>query len=606
MAHYITIINTIFARHLLSVFLFFFTSHIAYSQSHSLEQRVSLQAQNESLENVLAEITKQTGVRFSYNSQLISPKTKVTVNAQNKTIKAILATTLPASVSFKKVGEHIVFYATPLKKNVLTNNITIPEPTPAENSEKSEKNVFTDNGKLTEDCLNSVRAPEDTVHANKDTISLTKEEEMKLQIAGMMMAVATASVPVATQATTLQKDEMTSHEITLQEHEIAPQDTVIKTNETQQPTTCRPAQLTFFYPLGTGFAKSAEKCYHFSINILGGVTGQLKGFEAGSLFNINKYGARGVQFAGLFNVTHACDLEKYSRNAQFAGLFNTTKQGYSVQFAGIFNRGDTAVFQAGGIFNLANESVAQFAGIFNHGNNALFQAAGVWNVSKKTKCQLAGVANIAQESYCQIAGVLNVTKKGRFQMGVINVRDTADGVSIGLINIVKRGGILEAGIEAGEFVHTAATFRSGTSRLYSIISVGYNYGQRFWSFGSGLGTSFKLIEKLSLNLELFYAELHNSRTVDLTLMDPMDLPYYSLGRKWNGFIQFSPVLHYRFVKHFKIYLGPSFNILIQGNGGILNPTTAVIKLNPPYRMYNQTFRNSMLDMWIGVVGGIKF
>ena len=78
-------------------------------------------------------------------------------------------------------------------------------------------------------------------------------------------------------------------------------------------------------------------------------------------------------------------------------------------------------------------------------------------------------------------------------MGLINVRDTADGVSLGLINIVKKGGILEAGIEAGEFVHTAVTFRSGVQRLYSIISVGYNYIENFWSVGTGLGTKSALI-----------------------------------------------------------------------------------------------------------------
>ena len=550
--------------------LFLFTSSIAYSQSNPLEKNTTLQVQNTPLEQVLANISKQTGVRFSYNSQIVNPKTKVSVHVQNKTVKEVLALILPAEVSYKIVGEHIVFYATPLKKNNITQ---IESPPNTSFAEIIEKNELPDNGKPADDCLNSVSVAEGTMSLQKDTLSLTREEDMKAQIAGLMLAVATASAP------------------------IAAQDTI-----SVQQQVCKPAQLTFFYPLGTGLAKSSEKCYHFSVNILGGVTGELKGLEAGGLFNINKYGAAGAQFAGLFNVTRAGDSEITSANAQFAGIFNYTRKGISAQFAGIFNHGDTAYLQAGGIynithrsyaqfagiFNIANKTGAQFSGIFNHGDTAHFQAAGIWNTAKQTKCQFSGIANRAQESYCQIAGIVNITKKGGFQMGLINVRDTVDGVSLGLINIVKHGGVLEAGIEAGEFVHTALTFRSGVPRLYSIISVGYNYTDNFFAVGSGLGTSFKLVGNLGLNLELAYATLYNTKSV-------------RFNRTFSSLVQLSPVLNYRFAKHFKMYLGPTLNFLIQNR-------RSTIKV--PYSIYHGTIAgpiyNYPFDIWIGVVGGIKF
>jgi hypothetical protein len=383
---------------------------------------------------------------------------------------------------------------------------------------------------------------------------------MKAQIAGIMMAVAAASVPVSTQATTTQN----THEVTLQENEVVTQDTIIPENETQPQIVCNSAQLTFIYPLGTGFVKSKEKCYHFSINILGGVTGYVKGFEAGGLFNINKYEVKGMQIAGIFNV------------------------------------GKSVTFQAGGIFNIAQESSAQIAGIFNIGKNTPFQAAGIYNVVKETKCQLAGIINIAQESRVQIGGIVNITKKGCFQMGLINVRDTADGVSLGLINIVKHGGVLEAGIEASEFVHTAATFRSGVSYLYSKIYVGYNYIENLWAVGYGLGTSFKLIEKLTLHLELTSTQFYHT---GMALMDPSpDRPF----SQWNTLIQFAPMLNYRILKHLKIYVGPTLNILLQDDAGILNPSISSMRCSPPYKMYHRTFSHSTLNMWIGVVGGLKF
>jgi len=494
-----------------------FTGHLAYPQSNPLEKRATLQVQKEPLENILDAITQQTGVRFSYNSQLMNPKTKVTINAQNKTIKEILPAILPSSVSYKKVGDHIVFYSIPLRENNIAKTENLIENS---HSEILEKNAPPDNGKLTGDGLYSVE------NLQKDTVSLINEEDMKAQIAGFMMALATASTP------------------------IVAQDTIAQSNEIQQQTEtdsqdCNPFQFTFVYPLGTDWVNAAERCYRFSLNALGGVTGETKGLAVGGLFNINKYGATGAQFAGIFNNTHACNLEINSNNVQFAGIFNRTQKGESVQVAGIFNHGDTAHFQAAGIYNIAQKSNAQLAGIFN------------------------------------------ITKKGGFQLGLVNVRDTADGVSLGLVNIVKQGGIMEAGVEGGEFIHTAATFRSGVPRLYTKLFVGYNYTDEFLAFGAGVGTSFNLKRNLGLNLEVNHASLFKNKS----LSDHND--------QWGTHTQFIPALNYRFAKHFKIYVGPSFNLLIQEKND-----SNVIK--PPYSVYNRTIWDSTFDMWIGVVGGIKF
>ena len=602
------------------VFVFFFSGLSAFSQTDPLTKRATLQVQNEPLENIFAAITQQTGVRFSYNSQLLNPKTKVTINVQNKTIKEILPKIIPASVSYKKVGAHIVFLpkekSETQKTDKLNDEITKVEMADEEiqeaEKEKIEKKDSLDNGKLMDDCLNDVSKSEaavvlteNTVNLAKDTISLTKEEEMKAQIAGILMAVATASAPVAVAQDTAQMPiqeeqltvakplaSMTAQDATsmpIQEEQLnvaKPLAPVVAQDTTQIKV--QAAQLTFIYPLGTGFVKSAERCYHFSLNILGGVTGQVKGFEAGGIFNINKYGATGAQFAGIFNLSLANNPALNSRNAQFAGIFNHTQKGKSAQFAGVFNIGDTAYLQAGGIFNIAHNAAAQFAGISNYANNAKFQAAGIVNISSKTAFQGAGIVNVAQESACQIAGIVNVTKKGRFQMGVINVRDTADGVSLGVINIVKHGGIMEAGIDAGELVHTAVSFRSGVQRLYSILSVGYNYTDKFWSVGAGLGTSFKLIGNLSLNLELTHAALYMNEWRET-------YPYQ------KSLTQFAPILNYRFAKHFKIYAGPSLNLLHQY--GMYGDH----KIKAPYSLAHYDYpADSMLDLWIGVVGGIKF
>ena len=607
--------------HIFIVFFLFFSGFVS-AQNDLLEKRVTIAAQKEPLENVLTAITKQTAVRFSYNSQLLNPKREVTITAQNKTIKEILPKILPQTVSYKKVGEHIVLLPkkTDEKEKKTSFSSNSNNETTSIETTSIEKNISSDNGKAADNC--------------PDSINFTKEEDMKAQIAGLILAIATASTPVAAQEQdTVKTPEKNLISITEDAPVIETTTPLVVENEIV-PVKCKPIQLTFFYPLGSGWVKSAENCYHLSINILGGKIGQLKGFEMGGLFNINQYGAVGAQFAGLFNIAGAKNPDIYSFNAQFAGIFNHTKQGKTVQFAGIanhgdtaifqtagifnianktgaqfagiFNIGETAIFQAAGIFNIANKTGAQFAGIFNHakqgksiqfagifniGDTAIFQAAGIWNKAKHTKCQLAGIANIAQESICQIAGIVNITKKGRFQMGLINVRDTADGVSLGLINIVKKGGILEAGIEAGEFVHTAVTFRSGVQRLYSIIYIGGNYTEKFWTVGYGFGTSFKLIGNLELNLELTHAQLYNINH----LYNIHHWGYYS-------YTKFSPILNYRIAKHFKIYLGPSLNLCTQ-------PEWSPVKI--PYSIYQGKTSNQLdeihtHDLWIGIVGGIKF
>jgi hypothetical protein len=597
------------------VLFFSFVAYLASAQTDPLEKKVNIVAQNEPLENVLSQISQQTGVRFSYNSQLINPKTKVTVNTQNKAVRDVLSTILPSPVSYKKVGEHIVFYAESRKPESRKPESRKQK---AESEEQETENFSSNNGTPKDDCL--------------DSISLIKKEDMKSQIAGLLVAAATLSATVSAQDTLVQDTRKTDTEQAM---------------EIQQEVNCKPAQLTFIYPLGTGGAYSAKNCYHFSVNILCGVTEQTRGFEVGGLFNINRYGSIGMQAAGLFNIAGVKNTETRSYNVQFAGLANHTRKGVSViQYAGLANNADTAYLQGGGLFNIAKEagaqggglfnvsnkailqggglfniakeagaqggglfnvsnkailqagglfnvsdvSYCQLAGLFNMGGVAHFQAAGLWNYAKETKWQLAGLWNVAEESTCQIASLVNVTKKGGFQMGLINVRDTADGVSLGLINIVKKGGILEAGIEAGEFVHTAVTFRSGVKCLYSIISVGYNYIDNFWAVGTGLGTSVKLIGNLSLNLELRHTTLYNS--------------IMNYERQWCSLSQFAPVLNYRFAKHFKMYLGPSLNLL-NTYYSFDKPYTSV-----PYSFYNKAYHhyygNGTLNMWVGVVGGIKF
>lgn len=76
---------------------------------------------------------------------------------------------------------------------------------------------------------------------------------------------------------------------------------VLKAQE-NEPLQVSPAQVTFFYPLGTDSRTSLLSSYHFSLNMLWGITGGVNGAEIGSLVNQTKGDLKGAQFGGVANL----------------------------------------------------------------------------------------------------------------------------------------------------------------------------------------------------------------------------------------------------------------------------------------------------------------
>ena len=156
--------------------------------------------------------------------------------------------------------------------------------------------------------------------------------------------------------------------------------------------------------------------------------------------------------------------------------------------------------------------------------------------------------------------------------------------------------LLEIGIEAGDVNHIAIPLRVGTNRIYATISCGYNFIDNFFAVSSGPGTTFQLTDKFGFSLELAYAALFGVKS-----------GVFDIVSFWrNSHIQLKSLFNYRFAKHFKIYAGPSFNILVQTNdngGWFANPA---IDVKIPLNLYTKTSKNSISNMWIGVICGIKF
>lgn len=198
---------------------------------------------------------------------------------------------------------------------------------------------------------------------------------------------------------------------------------------------------------------------YFSVNLTSGYSASSSFFEIASISNLNTHLTKGLQLAGIANLTGV--------NA-FAGLSkkekeNKIKTGYTSLFSGA---------QFSGLANVVMNDAygAQVSGAFNVSKGALLgmQWSGIANVVYKYSFgfQLSGLSNVSYESMdgVQVAGLMNYTQGGLYgvqisaynkagfteginsyenksawglQLGLINVAQTMNGFQIGLINWCK-------------------------------------------------------------------------------------------------------------------------------------------------------------------------
>jgi len=307
-----------------------------------------------------------------------------------------------------------------------------------------------------------------------------------------------------------------------------------------------PFQVSLTPGLSThGFFES-QVVNKFSLNLLGGYTAGVDGFEMAGAFNINQYNVRGVQMGGLFNVVGG-----NVRGLQFAGGGNIVVHDLSgVQIAGLWNNVDTVKrgFQFAGAVNLAGRSNGvQLAGLANVVRSEIkSQITGGLNIAKGVKGgQLAGLANIASsEVGSQIAGGVNIAKKvkGVQLAGLVNIADSSD-YPIGLFNFVKNG-VKEISVSIDESELTSVNFRSGGRVMYSLISVGAYLGSQELKYAIefGIGANVLRYQRFSLATELAtrssYTDGFNSDA--------------------NRAV-FRVIPRYHFTENLQLYLAPSFN-----------------------------------------------
>ena len=251
-----------------------------------------------------------------------------------------------------------------------------------------------------------------------------------------------------------------------------------------------PAQFSIFYPLATHGERSTDYTFNFSLNLLYGKIGGLNGMEASGLVGMVEGDVNGAQIAGIGN--GAGNI----KGIQAGGLLNGSGNMNGMQVGGLLNAGgDIKGIQTGGLFNVAN-------------NMKGIQVSGITNMAKKTEgVQIAGLGNISKEiSGVSIGGVFNLTEKlqGVLFGGVINVIDTVEsGVSIALINIVRKGFYDEWALTFSDYQNVGLNYKMGMQKFYTIFSAGANFKEdNLWVFGIGFGNRTALSRRIDFQPEI--------------------------------------------------------------------------------------------------------
>ncbi|HYG02696.1 MAG TPA: hypothetical protein VD927_09625 [Chryseosolibacter sp.] len=241
----------------------------------------------------------------------------------------------------------------------------------------------------------------------------------------------------------------------------------------------RPLQFSITPGISTNGIHPGGYSNYISLNLTSGYSAANYLLEIAGISNLNVIETRGLQFAGIANMTGA--------NA-FAGLYEKEivkkeKEGFEANLSGL---------QIAGVTNVVLDNVfgAQVSGGINGSGGALqgVQLAGLVNVVRKYSfgIQFAGVGNVSVESMdgVQFAGVFNITEGGLFglqvsminkagfieginsfnntnptgvqiglvnhakimngfQIGILNIGRRMQGTQVGLINIFKDGKTLE-------------------------------------------------------------------------------------------------------------------------------------------------------------------
>jgi hypothetical protein len=433
-----------------------------------LDRIVSVSVKNKPVSEVLKRVGDQAGFQFSYNSDIISGDSLVSISIQSVPVKQFLETLFVRGYTYKETGQYIIIQRAKKEKygqiagQVLDGITGIGMDYVSVYSKQFLMSTLTD-----DDGFFKLRVRE---HNFPITLSFSKVGYADTAIVvhserdrGMGISMFPKAIDLDTLVITNGKGNnswlarlFVSSKLRAQSRNIG------------QFFVALPFQVSLTPGLSTHGRLSSQIINKVSINIYGGYTAGVNGVELGGLFNISKKDSRYLQMATTFNAVGG----------------NCT----GVQMAGMYNQ----IWES-----LNGVQVSGLAGVVKRNvKGGQFSVMGNITGGDMKGVQLATFFNYAGH----LKGV---------QIGMINVADSSSGYSIGFLNIVKKGhGAIS--VYANELVPFNIGWTSGNRKLYNILTVGasLNNGHKAYTYGFGFGREFVLHDQLKLNTEITHQNVY--------------------------------------------------------------------------------------------------
>ncbi|MCG2617810.1 secretin and TonB N-terminal domain-containing protein [Terrimonas sp. NA20] len=606
----------------LNLILIFLVTSVKLNAQDLLSKNVSIDVNRQRVDRVLELLSNKGRFYFSYSSSIIRKDSIVSINVYNKPLKEVLDQLFGNGYEFVENGNYIIIRRAPVRLTVVTNRAV------------KEERVYSVSGFVYD---------EQTGHAIRDasvyekkllaSTMTTGDGYFKLKLKSGRRSTAELTLSKEFYAdTSVIIEPRHSQELTItmmpleneaertvispEDYEVAQIpppliehiDTVVavpvmaiadsgKVETTKAGRfllsakqkiqsinlkkffTSRPYQMSLVPGLGTHGKLSGQVVNNVSINAIGGYTAGTNGVELGGLFNIDKKSVRYFQAGGLFNIVGGSVT-----GFQAAGIHNLVL--------------DSVVgVQAGGVSNLVRGKLAgvQLAGVYNHVTDTVkgLQAAGLANFSKRkiSGVQVAGIANVSNKEMngVQISGMINYAKRLKgVQIGLINIADTSEGYSIGLINIVLKG-YHKLTFFSNELTDVNVAFKTGNSKLYSILHAGFTTDEteKAFVFGYGLGTELSLNKKktLTVNPELYSQTMYLGAWDNTNVLNRLELN-----------------LNVKLGRYISLFAGPSVSLYLSDQ----NFTVKGYRSPGPPKGYRNFTVSDRLIGWFGWNAGINF
>ena len=599
--------------------LFLLLINFSICGQNILQKNISLQVNNQRLDNVLEILSNKGDFYFSYNSSIVKKDSLVSLSATNKSVKEVLSQLFNTTYEFRESGNYIIIRKAPIRMTLVTqkgvveekiyavSGFVYDEQTGAAINEASiyEKTILasamTNNDGFFKIRLKSSKKSVAELTVSKEfyedtTVAIQPKYNQEVTITMMPMELEIDDVIVSPEdyflpdSVKLLRDSMVLVKTPVKTDSIKVEQSgvgkfllsgkqKVQSINLKDFFTERPFQVSLVPGISTHGKMSSQVVNVFSLNVFGGYTAGTRGIELGGLFNIDKKEVKYLQAAGLFN-----SVGGEVKGIQLAGINN-------------FVQDNVSALQAAGINNFITGKMngLQLAGIYNHVGDSVkgMQAAGIGNFSRKnvSGVQLAGIANFSNKEMrgFQAAGIINYAKKLKgVQIGLINIADTSAGYSIGLINIVLKG-YHKLSFSTNEFQNLTASFKTGNAKLYSILQAGINASDsnKLYSFGYGLGSEINLNRKktISVNPEL-------------------GSQYLYLG-SWdytNILNRFNLNLNLKLGRYVSLFAGPSYSVYISDQYDKISG----YRFPVPPGGYNVTKYSNKVSGWFGWNVGINF